>query len=60
MCYRITCQRNPIFDDDPQRFKEAVIYNTKVLKNKLKQKTVTITINDVDLVYLTGEQTIDV
>lgn len=58
LCYRITCQRNPIFDNDPQRFKEAVIYNTKVLKNKLKQKTVTITINDVDLVYLTGEQTI--
>ena len=59
LCYRITCQRNPVFDNDPQRFKEAVIYNTKVLKNKLKQKTVTITINDVDLVYLTGEQTID-
>ena len=60
LCYRITCQRNPIYDTNPERFKEAVIYNVKVLKKKLKQKTVTMSISDVDLIYFTGEQTIDV
>lgn len=56
LCYRITCQRNPVFDNDPQRFKEAVIHNVKVLKNKLKQKTVTMTISDTDLIYFTDKK----
>lgn len=56
LCYRITCQRNPVFDNDPQRFKEAVIYNVKVLKKKLKQKTVTMTISDTDLIYFTDKK----
>lgn len=56
LCYRITCQRNPVFDNDPQRFKEAVIHNVKVLKKKLKQKTVTMTISDTDLIYFTDKK----
>ena len=60
LCYRITCQRNPVFDNDPQRFKEAVIHNVTVLKNKLKQKTFTMSISDVDIIYFTGEQPIEV
>lgn len=56
LCYRITCQRNPIYDTNPERFKEAVIYNVKVLKKKLKQKTVTMSISDVDLIYFTDKK----
>ena len=56
LCYRITCQRNPVYDTNPERFKEAVIYNVKVLKKKLKQKTVTMSISDVDLIYFTDKK----
>ena len=56
LCYRITCQRNPIYDTNSERFKEAVIYNVKVLKKKLKQKTVTMSISDVELIYFTDKK----
>lgn len=36
LCYKISCQRNPNFDTDPDLFRQAVLHNVKVLKKKLK------------------------